>query len=82
MTKAPEDGKRYVVLGECTGKGMKGIVNNEFEAAHKQVEACACKHGGNAIILTNSYVQGGRDQYGNYLQYNGAVKALVIYIQE
>lgn len=82
LSKAPENGSKYVVLGYCNGRGIKGIIRSEYEAAHKRVENCACKNGGNAIILNTSYSEGTYDQYGRYTQFNVVVSATVIYIEK
>ena len=85
LTKLPEDSDSYIILGECRGKGMKGIVKNEFESAHKNVERCACKNGGNAILLTSGYTQGSYsyNKYGGgYTQQNAVVVVKVLYIKE
>ncbi|MBW3545418.1 MAG: hypothetical protein KY428_07460 [Bacteroidetes bacterium] len=85
LSKAPTD-RKYEILGDCTGKGMNGLGRTNYEAAFKRVEDCACKNGGNAIILTDGYSEGfhSRGDFGipEYNQTNVAVRAVIIFIEE
>jgi hypothetical protein len=82
LTKLPDSDTNYTVLGECVGKGMKGIITSEYQVAHKRIEECACKNGANAIVIDKSFTKGGTDQYGRYTQYYAVVNATAIYIIE
>lgn len=86
LSKAPTD-RKYEILGECTVKAMNGLVRSSHEAAFKRVEDCACKNGGNAIILIEGYRDGFySDRYGSsldeYTQTDETVTAVIIFIEE
>lgn len=42
----------YEELGICSGKGLK-FLGDGSNAAYRQVERCACKYGGDAVLILN-----------------------------
>jgi hypothetical protein len=42
----------YEEIGLCSGKGLK-FVGDGSNAAYSQVEKCACKYGGDAVLIFN-----------------------------
>jgi len=72
--------RRFLEIGFCTTSiGGGGVGKDNEPAAIKELQACACKNGGNAIVYQGDSETGHQGTFG-YSQQHIRARASVLYV--
>ncbi|MBW3670189.1 MAG: hypothetical protein KY432_00800 [Acidobacteria bacterium] len=80
VLQEPPDERRYIEIGFCTTSTPGGgVITDKTPEAIRQLQQCACKNGGNAIVYEPESEAGIHTGFG-YSQQRVKARATVLYV--